>query len=326
MAKKETPRFVMLGSSKYVHVVHHESYDKKNSRCKSVLKAASAGKVPSGGMSPEAAEDIGEPCPKCDTATVLDEVSADRRKQEAKDKFKDLMDEERQPKKKGKGKSKDKPKGERKTASGPRSSGDKAAALVTFAEEHDWSADTSDAEPGILVTATKDDMVISCYFIDGKYDAGRPASISVGEWSGKLRGVHSCRRQIAGENPPHPKPGHGRKAVPRRSKVEIEKDEESEVDATRNVPFALDDEIIVIIDAIKGKTIRWRNGTANCLMEARLPSKAKGKKRDKLAITTHPKTQKRMVQFLEVVGENEDGESYGPERTVYLDRIVRVLD
>lgn len=224
------------------------------------------------------------------------------------------------------------------TKTGPRSVGssteDKAKALVVFAQEHGWGAELVDADPGIAVVAIRGNETIRCTFVDGKYDTSRHAYVEVGDWRGKLRGVHGCRAQMAaeGRDRPHPEPGKGRKG-PRKKMAEDEPVEsESPEDAAKRVPFSIDDDPLVIIDAIKGKTIRWRNGVSGTLDEATVPSEAIGKKingkpskRAKIEIKEHPKTGKRMVSFLVVDGMGEHGEVYGPERTIYLDRIVRVI-
>lgn len=224
------------------------------------------------------------------------------------------------------------------TKTGPRSSGsttqDKAKALAQFAEDHGWTVGVKDADPGLVLTALRGDELVTCFFVDGKYDTTRPASVAVGSWKGKLRGVHGCRAQMAGEgrDRPHPDPGKGRSG-PRKKVTEDEQAaDESPEDAAKRVPFSMDDDDIVIIDAIKGKTLRWRNGTSGTLDEATVPAEALGKringkpaKRAKIAITAHPKSGRRMVSFLVVDSMGEHGEVYGPERVVYLDRIVRVI-
>lgn len=344
MASTTKTRFMVLGKSKWVHVVRSKREDmsqKNGSQCQQVRKYHVAGKIKpkDKGMSPEAAQAL-DPCPHCDAKRVIkiaikESMTPEQRKAEAKAKRDETL-AKMQPVKKGKAKkagSKTKSKG-KQTKSGPRSIGGdskaKAEALAEFAKEHDWKTKVSDADPGLLVTAVRGAETIRCYFVDGKYDTTRHASVTVGDWTGKLRGVHGCRKQMAGEgrDRPHPEPGKGRSGPrpSRRKDAEEVPEDESPEDALRRVPFSIDDDAIVIIDAIKGKTIRWRNGTSNLIEEAWLPGTAEGKKRAKITITEHPKTGKRMVNFLTVTAITEHGEQYGPERAVYLDKIVRVVN
>lgn len=348
MATKPAPnaRFMVLGKSKYVHVVRTKAWDVKNSGCQQVRKYQVAGNVPKKGLSPEAASAL-DPCPQCDAKREINLAMPREVKEQAKkDKRDDVMQRAKdstktkgQLRKEGKGKGKpakdkaDKPaKAPKATKSGPRSTGgegDKAQALAQFAKDHGWSSTTFDGEPGVRVVAKRGDETITCYFVDGKYDTVRFATLTVGSWSGKLRGVHSCRRQIAGEgrDRPYPNPGQGRSG-PRASRKsdpasDVPEDESPE-DAKRRVPFMLDDDPVAIIDAIKGMTIKWRNGTSGTLEEAWLPAEASGKKTPKIAIEDHPKSGRRFVTFMTVMSITEHGEQYGPTRSVFLDKIVRV--
>lgn len=239
-----------------------------------------------------------------------------------------------------------KPKPERKAAktkAGTRSTGSgiedkalgKAQELVTFAEANGWSAEiVKDDDTGHwCVVATKDEKTINAWYIDGKYDINRHAEIVVGTWSGKLRGAHAARRQMDASlddrDRPHPVPGRGRAVVKRSKAVATtgeadEAKDESDDDMRKRVPFSLDDEDIVIIDALKGRKIFWRNTTSGALDDAMIPSSVGNGKRPFLSITTHPKTGARMLDFLEVVDEAGGREVVGPERVVRLDKIIRV--
>jgi hypothetical protein len=358
MAKTPKPRFVVLGKSKFVHVVHTELYDKKHSGCQQVRKMTVAGKVPAGGMSPEAASAL-DPCPNCDAAEVIASLmpvedkraAAKAKTKETLDKIRDesLTAAQRKAKQKKAAKSKpskptkaksteDKPKKASMTKSGPRSTVSgvedaakaKAELLAEFGEQHGWSSVLEkDKDTGHWVLTSKkagQPGEIKTYFIDGKYDVGRHAEIVVGAWSGKLRGAHAVRRQMSmeGRDRPHPEPGKGRSGPRATKSKDVEEDvpeDESPEDARKRVPFLLDDDAAEVIEAIAGKTIRWRNGLTNGVIEARVPSKSKRTK-----IDVHPKTGKRMLDFIEVVEVDASGrEVLGPERTVYLDKIVRVI-
>jgi hypothetical protein len=339
------PKFVMLGKSKFIHVVRTKTYDLKKSQCQQVRKYTVAGNVPKKGISPEAASAL-DPCPDCGTRNAIDvalQPSAEEAKAAAKERAAEVRDRASGKKPKAakpvKAKEPKEPKEPRKpslTKSGPRSvvSGvddpakAKAEMLSAFGDEHGWGS-RLDKDPDTghwVLTSRKGPEVITTYFIDGKYDVARHAEITVGSWSGKLRGAHAVRRQMSmeGRDRPHPEPGKGRSGPRKRDDAEVVPADESPEDARRRVPFLLDDPEVEIIEKIKGKVIKWRNGISGSLEEAWLPSDAKGKKRAKITIVTHPKTEKRMVNFLTVLSVNEHGEQYGPERSVYLDKIVRV--
>ncbi len=358
MAKTPKPKFMMIGKGKYVHTFYTKAYDLKHSQCTQARKAIVAGKIDykHKGISPEAALAL-DGCEACATRTVAEaQIDPKTKREAAKDRRDEVLARARGDKpKKSKGKQavssksetgdKPKPKKQSMTKSGPRSTasradGDptqiKAKMLADFGAEHGWKTSIGeDKETGhTVVTATRGEEVITAWYIDGKYDINRHAETRVGEWTGKLRGAHACRRQMAGEGRDrvHPEPGKGRTGP--RKKVEADEvpEDESPEDAAKRVPFNIDDPDIEIIDAIKGKTIRWRNGVSNSIEEGWLPSQPtkttkKGKEgRALISITAHPKTGKRMVSFLSVAAVNEHGEVYGPERVVYLDKIVRVVN
>lgn len=365
MAKEPKARFVTLGKSKFVHVVHTELWDRKNSQCQQVRKFTVAGKVPGGSLSPEAALALDD-CPRCNThdrATLLLEKSktVEQRRAEAQDRRNQTLDKvsgkkvtkpkqhvkatkvkAAKPAKPAKDKPAPKPKQPTRTKAGFRSTGDgyadktqgKAMEVVAFAEDNGWRAKAVE-DNGWMVEAKRNDQTIHVWFVDGKYDLSREAEIVVGTWHGKLRGAHAARRQmdasLDNKDRPFPRPGEARVSK-REGKVSKQTnnkaagdDKESPLDAATMRPFSLDDPDIEIIDAIKGKMIRWRNGVSGTLEEAWVPSKAQGKKRPLISIKQHIKTGKRYVSFLSVQSVNEDGENYGAERNVNLDKIVRVM-
>lgn len=356
MAKTPKPKFMMIGKGKYVHTFYTEAYDRKHSQCTQARKAIVAGKVnyKSKGISPEAALTL-DGCEACATHSVAEaQIDPEVKREAARDRRDEVLARARGTKAKKKPKKIDvagtktaKAK-ERKTSmtkSGPRSTasradGDptytKAKMLADFATEHGWEAviEKDDDTGHTYVRATRGDEVITAWYIDGKYDINRHAETRVGSWTGKLRGAHACRRQMAGEGRDriHPEPGKGRTGPRKKTEADEVPEDESPEDAAKRLPFSADDPDVFIIDAIKGKTIRWRNGVSNSIEEAWLPSKAeaastkKGKPgRSLIEITAHPKTGRRMVSFLTVASVNDHGEVYGPERIVNLDKIVRVV-
>jgi hypothetical protein len=343
-------KFITIGKGKVVHVVRTKAADIKagvdGSQCPTVRKAWVAGTIKPSvkGVSPEAAMALDE-CSRCHThdvakAVALMNESPEEKRAKARDKRDEVL-ERAKGKSKAKPKSKDKPvkadkapkepKAPSMTKSGPRSTGsgetDKAEQLVAFAKEHGWKATLEKDDQHWRVTAVRGAETINVWYIDGKYDIGRHAEVVVGNWSGKLRGAHQARRQMAneGRDRPHPEPGRGRSGPRKKSEDEAVPADESPEDARRRVPFAIDDDAPAIIDVIKGKTIKWRNGTTKQIEEAMLPDKANGKKRPVIQITDHPKGHTRILEFLSVEGMTEDGPIYGPQRFVALDKIIRVI-
>lgn len=341
------PKFTTLGKSKFAHVVRTKAQDLKpaakgGSGCQQVRKYTVAGKINyKSSLSADAALALDD-CIQCHTHDVARSLMPKPTKEERQAKrdetLKKMADSrktdgqrKREAKKAGKAPKEAKPG--KKTKSGPRSVGgddrSKAEALAAFGKEHGWTTGVDEANPGLVVTAVRGAETITCFFVDGKYDTTRHASVEVNGWTGKLRGVHGCRNQMAGEgrDRPHPNPGTGRSG-PRKKDRGDEPDvpeDESPEDAHRRVPFAIDDDAVVIIDAVKGKTIRWRNGTSGAMEEAWLPGDAKGKKRSKIEIVDHPKENRRIIRFFTVTSITEHGEQYGPERSVFLDKITRVV-
>lgn len=352
-------KFITIGKGKVVHVVRTKAADLKEgvdgSQCPTVRKAWVAGNIKPSvkGISPEAAMALDE-CSRCHTHDVAKAVSLmnespEEKRAKAKEKRDEVLERAKggkpkpkakdKPVKASKDKGKDKaektpkePKAPSMTKSGPRSTGsgetDKANQLVEFAKAHGWKTTLEKDGQHWRVTAVRGQETINVWYIDGKYDVARHAEVVVGNWSGKLRGAHQARRQMAneGRDRPHPEPGKGRSG-PRKKNAEDEAipADESPEDARRRVPFALDDDESVIIDAIKGKTIRWRNSTTKQIEEATLPDKANGKKRPVIKISDHPKGHTRILEFLSVEGMSEHGPLYGPQRFVALDKITRVV-
>lgn len=332
-------RFMLLGKSKFVHVVYTKAYDLKHSECQMVRKmqVTDSIKPKDKGLSPEAAMAL-DPCSHCEPGALIKAMETPESKRaKSKARTQDTLDrvaDARKPKAKIKAKQqKTTAVAKKMVKSGPKSLGndqEKAAILAEFAGEHGWSSLITKDKPGVKLVTKRGDETITCWFDGGRYDISRLGYIEVkgSEWQGKLRAAHACRRQMSGEgrDRPHPSPGAGRSA-PRGKREEPTPETESPEDAKARVPFLQDDDDLTIIDAIKGKVVRWRNGVSGEIEEATMPAEAKGKKRDKITMSRHPKTGRRIIDFFEVVGFDSDRmkEVYGPERAVGLDKIIRVL-
>jgi hypothetical protein len=343
-------KFMFLGKGKFVHVVRTKAWDLKHSDCQQVRKGQVAGSFKGKGMSAEAALALNG-CGSCMTeetakAVVKSTETPEARKARTEDARNEVLDrasnkkvhkakhvkEKKAPKEKVA--KPDRPKGSSKTKAGTRSTGSdtmgKAEALKAFCNDNGWVSNIGeDKTTGhTVVKAVNGNMVIHAYFIDGKYDVARHATIEVGTWSGTLRGAHAVRRQVDKSldkrDRPHPEPGKGRSG-PKNGKGKSKADEvvpedESPEDAAKRVPFSKDDDAIVIIDAVKGKVIKWRNGISGVIEEGWVPSKSK-----RTTITDHPKTGKRILSFMNVDMVGEHGEVYGGERNVAVEKIIRVV-
>lgn len=353
MAKEPNARFLPIGKGKVFHVFRTEAWDRKHSTCTQARKALVAGKIDyrKKGISPEAVlELIG--CPQCGTHEVAKRLLPAEAKQAARKDQRDVVLERTKPNKPNKLSERQQRDAEDKavikarreadkailrgtkvsmTKTGPRSTGDsqgKAQALADYGKEYGWDSKLVEEGQHVIVNATKGDQLILCWFIDGKYDESRIAELHVGDWVGKLRGAHACRRQMAGVNPVHPQPGVGGSRGRKSSKAEVAVPEsESPEDALKRVPFLIDDDPAEIIDALMGKVIRWRNGQTGSLSEARIPSTIGKGKRPTIQIGRHPKRNEPYVNFFEVSGVDPTTgrEVYGPERYVALAKIIRVV-
>jgi hypothetical protein len=360
--KEPTPKFVMFGRGKLVHVIRTAAYDRDHSQCLVVRKNMVAGKTnyKDKGISPEAALAL-TGCESCATKVMAEAMlPEDTKRANRKDKRDEVMDRAKSEKsltEKARAgrktvkstKAKDKPvkdkpapKAPAKTKAGVRSvarggddpTRDKAEQHADQATEAGWSAVIKDdGDNGLLVEASRDDEVVRCWFKDGKYNQGRHGEVQVGSWTGTLRGAHAARRQMMaeGRDRPYPEPGKGRSGPRKRVDPDEEAEHESPEDAKRRVPFALDAPALEVIDAIKGKTIKWRNGVSKSVEEAVVPSSVQGTgtkkaKHPLITLVDHPKVPgRRILSFYTVEGMGDHGEVYGGERNIALDKIIRVV-
>lgn len=253
-------------------------------------------------------------CTKCDTHARAEAVLNGKPYGEAKEEAKPAKSSKVKPTPKPKPKPAAKP-----TQAGPRSVGntskDKAEQLAEFATEHGWEAKVTSKSKAATMTAKLEDEVITCNYIDGKYDLDKPAMLSKGGWSGILRGTHRVRKQMSleGSDRPIPHPGEGRKRSP---KAEAGDDDDREVE--RGVPWSADAEDVEIIKAVAGRVIEWRNRTSNAIESAEVPSKGH------LKIERHPKSGDRMVVFSQIVYDDKRRAAAGPERIVRIAQIRNI--
>jgi len=282
------------------------------------------------GISAEAALAL-DPCDKCQTHerarailghdrdAAADQAAATRDKIAGKKRKSDLASGRRGRKSTGGGSKRKVSKAER---------GSKAQALKDYAEEHDWSVTIEELDgTEIKLEAIKGDLTIECYFIDGNYNRDRFSYVIKGSWKGRLRGVHGCRKQMAGENPPHPEPGKGKSARSPKARTSLDTesdvdDDDDDDDDSRGVPWLKDDEEAVIIEAVRGHVIYWRNAkwsASGKLLSAEVPPNGK-----RTRVYEHPRNGRRILQFDEVVYDDNRRAELGGQRDVALERIVRI--
>ena len=211
----------------------------------------------------------------------------------------------------------------RMTQAGPRSVGgdseDKAKQLLEFAKQHGWKGkvNLTGTNQASVTVSKKDEGTIVCNFVDGKYDVSNQATLSVGDWTGTLRGAHRVRKQMSleGGDRPIPKPGASRKRSP---KADADSGEDHD-DTERVVPWSADSKDAEVINAIRGKVIEWRNRTSGAIDQAEVAAKG-----GNVCIEVHPKTMHRMLSFAQVLYDDKGRAELGGERVVRIDRIINV--
>jgi hypothetical protein len=335
----ETKARFLATKSGRVHVVTTPAADNKKT-CPIVKKGHKDGTWKGRrSLSPDAALAMDD-CTKCESHGIAAKakraaLTPEQRRAEAND-VRDQTMANASGKKKGKSKARKaaektpkQPRDRKPTKSGPRSvstgSGDpgedKAKQIMAFGDEHGWSSNLEkEGATGWKVTATRGEETIFVWYVDGKYDTSHHAELHVGGWSGRLRGAHGARRQMSmeGRDRPYANPGVGRSGPRKGKAAEADPPEdESPEDAAARRPFLLDDDELVIIDALKGRTIRWRNGISKSVEEAVVADKM-------IKVSEHPKTGDRMLDFHELVGSDKEGAVLGPNRVVRLAAIIRV--
>lgn len=90
--------------------------------------------------------------------------------------------------------------------------------------------------------------------------------------------------------------------------------------ARSGLPFNVEeDDASTIIEALVGRTITWRRTIDAKLDSAKVPQRARN-----CRVAEHPKSGRLMISFYESQGSGDRGELLGGERTVFIDKIIRV--
>jgi hypothetical protein len=205
--------------------------------------------------------------------------------------------------------------GDAPTGSGGRA---KAEALREFAVSAGWKADVTEPSPSrVLVAARREGERVLVNFIDDRLDLDQLPVWSNGERTVRLRNVSAAKKQMTATSDDN-RPVRAAKRQQRRAKPETHEDQFADLGEQA-------DELV--LEAVRGQVLTWRNGISGVLQEARVPSKITEKT---AYVQTHPKNGHRILSFFSVLRhERSDGEVVelpAGWRSVYVDKIMRIKD
>lgn len=321
MAAKPTNQKFIGRAGGVVHVVTTKREDLKESKCPTVKKGHVEGVWPRKGMSAEAALEL-KGCVRCDTHAVAESfIKASMTPAQKRAAAKEARDATIQKMAKGKAtkKSKAKAAGEPKRR-GPKG-GDVQERMKQIVEEHaayarqfGWKGTaqkTGEAE--WTAEVTRKGETLKFMYRDGRKVWARVVLKNGNEV--RLRTSENWKRHAAGESgiDPDYQPkasGGGKKAA----KAQVIDDSKA-----RKLPFNIEDDDDTVIESLVGRRITWRNSQAKTLDTALVPSRSRN-----CRMTVHPKSGRRIISFYESQGFSEHQEQLGGERSVYLDKILRV--
>lgn len=210
----------------------------------------------------------------------------------------------------------------------------KAKEHANIAEEHGWSVQvTANERRGLTVIASKGDEICVLAYRENGILWNDEIRFKVPGRSVPMHNSGTWRRQVSlpeGQRPISARP----KRFGRKPKLNgIERSEsanseptEDEIDGdviplnVASLPFSKDDDDLIIVDAIKGMELFWRNNMMQKVVSARVPSKAR---MIRFGVTGREPNQRRCVSFPESE-MSKDGEIYGAERTVAIESMLRV--
>lgn len=319
-AKPSNIRFMSTTTGK-VHVVSTKTADVKDSKCSIVKKGHEEGKWGrKKGVSADAALSM-DACVKCNTHEVAKVVKSDsmtpaEKRAAAKEKSDETIMKlgNDKPKKQAKGNKEPKRRGPKQSK--PETMKEKAEEHAKFAEQNGWRSSVEEtASNELTVTATKNKETLKIIWQDGRTIWSRVTLASGVEV--KLRNSANWRKHAAGES----KIKSDYQPRTREGSKKALKSQVIDDDAPRKLPFKIDDEDDDIIKSLNGRTITWRLTMTRALDSATVPERSRN-----VRIATHPKSGRKMISFHELHSKEtkERDEVLGPERTVYLDKILKV--
>lgn len=200
-----------------------------------------------------------------------------------------------------------------------------------LAKEHGWdvTVTTNDRRGLTLIASKGDEICVLAYRENGilwndeicfKVPGRRVPMHNSGTWRRQVS-LPEGKRPV----PARPKRLNGKKAATVIGSVEFansdETEDENEPDViplnTSSLPFPKDADDLIIIDAIKGQVLYWRNNMMAKVVSARVPTKAR------MIRFNHTKHGRRFVSFPETEF-TKDGEMWGAERSVAVEDMLRV--
>lgn len=210
----------------------------------------------------------------------------------------------------------------------------KAKEHAKLAEDHGWSVQvTTNERRGLTVIASKGDEICVLAYRENGILWNDEIRFKVPGRSVPMHNSGTWRRQVSlpeGQRPIPARPKRfGRKpklnGIERTESANSEPTEE-EIDGeviplnVASLPFSKDDDDLIIVDAIKGMELFWRNNMMQKVVSARVPTKAR---MIRFGVTGREPNQRRCVSFPESE-MSKDGEIYGAERTVAIESMLRV--
>jgi hypothetical protein len=206
---------------------------------------------------------------------------------------------------------------------------------AALAREHGWDASVTNPNPTEwVVVAKKGDESVQAAWVGGKVDYPRIVAFFPTHqfW---LKNTTQWRRQVSlsdSERPASREPKGRPPKVPAPKRImALDSGEPAgaaiasvpEEDGVKfsmtSLPFGRDETDTVIIDALKGRKLYWRNNFAGKVNSAEVPSSARS-----IRISEHPTNGRRIVSFPEVADSSKGGEVLGCERSVAIDQMIKV--
>lgn len=310
-----------------VHVVTTKREDLKHSKCPAVKKGHEEGTWPRKSLSPEAALAL-KGCARCNTHEVAEaerkarmtpaqkRAESRQRANETRSKMAKPDKRKKQPKEPGAPKQRRGPKGGDPTARMKANVEEHA----TLAEQHGWTAKAWESGTNEWTCeATKTGETLKLIYRDGRTVWARVVLANGVEV--RLRNSSNWRKHAMGES----KIKAGYKPRSNGGKKAARTEQPDDHDARKHLTFdPVEDDDDTIIESLVGHTITWRNSVSNTLDSAEVPSRSRN-----VRVTIHPKSGRRIVSFHESQGlikgkDDQVREALGGERSVYIDKILRV--
>ena len=208
----------------------------------------------------------------------------------------------------------------------------KAEEHAKIAADHGWAVNVeNNNHGGLTVIASRGEEICVLSYQRNGVLFNKEIVFKVPGRSVPLHNSGTWRRQISlpeGKRPISAKPKRAgrapKKAVPAidpgekvNGTVVVPEEELIPINKS-SLPFAHDAEDIVIVDAIKGRQLFWRNNMMAKVVTAMVPSKPR-----MIRFGVTGRAQRRFVSFPET-HMTSDGEVYGAERSVAIEDMLRV--